>query len=145
MADDALLFLDTNILLRLFLSDHAEHSPRTLAFLTRAARGEMKLAISDTVVFETVYILEKQHGFERAEIAERIIQLIEKTGVQFLGATHPRDVFDIYLRYHRLSIADCYHASIARSLGSGTIVSFDRGFDRIDGLTRIEPPELSEG
>jgi len=143
MSDDT-LFLDTNVLLRLFLSDHAEHSPRTLAFLARAARGEMRLAISDTVVFETAYILEKQHGLERADIAESIIQLIEKTGVQFLGVTRPRDMFDLYLKYRRLSIADCYHASIALNLGSGTIVSFDRGFDRIDGLTRIEPPELSE-
>jgi predicted nucleic acid-binding protein len=45
--------------------------------------------------------------------------------------------FDLYVTT-RLSFADAYHAALAERTG-GEIVSFDRGFDRIPGIKRIEP------
>jgi predicted nucleic acid-binding protein len=49
-----------------------------------------------------------------------------------------RRVFALYVE-RNIPFADAYHAVIAETLGSGEIVSFDRDFDRIPGVRRMEP------
>ena len=140
MPDDC--FIDTNVLLRLALNDEPDQSPRAEAFFGRTARGEIIAWISDTVIFEAVYVLEKNNRVERENIAETVLDILSAPGIKYLGWADMNDVFALYTRHRHLSIADCLHASLARQLPATTIVSFDEGFDRIDGLRRVEPPEL---
>jgi predicted nucleic acid-binding protein len=49
-----------------------------------------------------------------------------------------RQVFDFYVD-HNISFADALHASVTLSFKLKEIVSFDRGFDRVAGIRRIEP------
>jgi predicted nucleic acid-binding protein len=58
--------------------------------------------------------------------------------VEFSGKPGLRRAFDLYVRFPSLSFADAYHAHLALERG-GEIVSFDRGFDKIPGVKRIEP------
>jgi predicted nucleic-acid-binding protein len=48
----ALLFLDTNILLRHFLQDDANQAPKASAFLKRVETGDVKVRTAETVIFE---------------------------------------------------------------------------------------------
>ena len=52
-------FVDTNIFLRHLRGDHPDFSPRATAYLDSVERGEVKIRTSDTVVFETVFTLER--------------------------------------------------------------------------------------
>jgi predicted nucleic acid-binding protein len=54
-------FFDTNILLRHFLQDHPDHSPRATAFIQQIGQGERQVVLSDIVVFETVFVLERRY------------------------------------------------------------------------------------
>ena len=38
-----------------------------------------------------------------------------------------------------ISFADAYHCAMARDFHGGSIVSFDRKLDGVDGVTRKEP------
>lgn len=49
-----------------------------------------------------------------------------------------RRAFTLYVDLS-IPFADAYHAAVAEGLASRSIVSFDRDFDRIPGLTRIGP------
>ena len=49
-----------------------------------------------------------------------------------------RRVFDLHADLN-LSFADAYHAALIEQHGLEEIVSFDRGFDRVPGLRRVEP------
>ena len=57
----ALMFLDTNILLRHLLQDHPEQSPRATAYLARIEEGELRARIADAVIFETVFALQRHY------------------------------------------------------------------------------------
>ena len=57
-----LAFVDTNIFLRHLRQDHPDFSPRATAYLTRAENGEFKVRIADTVIFETVYTLQRAYS-----------------------------------------------------------------------------------
>jgi uncharacterized protein len=131
-------FLDSNILLRHLLADHPDHSPRSTAYLARVERGEIEVSTSDTVVFEVVFTLERTYRQSKEAISNALLPLLELPGISLPGKRRYRSAFDLYVR-HNLPFADAYHAAVMESLGVAEVISFDRHFDRIPGITRTEP------
>src|SRR3990170_1741816 len=103
------VYLDTNVLLRHVLGDHPLHSPRATAFLERIEKGEIEAYIADTVIFETVFTLQRQHKQPKARIRAVILPLIELPSIVLPGKRRFREVFDLYVELN-LSFADAYHA-----------------------------------
>ena len=136
----ALPFLDTNILLRHLLQDHPEQSPRATACLARIELGEIKVRTADSVVFETVFTLQRQYGHPKAAVRDNLLPLLELPGIVLPGKRRLRNVFDLYVE-RNLSFIDAYHVVLMQRLGLDHIVSFDRQFDRVPGVTRVEPEE----
>ena len=132
-------FLDTNVLLRQVLQDHADHSPRAMAFIVAVEQGERAVRLTDTVVFEAVFTLEKTYGVPRADIRDALQPVLDLPGVVLPGKRLFHEVFGLYVQEAGLSFADCYHATTAKHLGLATFLSFDRKIGRIEGITRIEP------
>lgn len=89
--------------------------------------------------FETAFVLQRIYGWDRRSIAEALSPIIELDGVILPMTSLFTAVFDLYVAQRGLSFADCYHAVLARHLGCSGIISFDRGFDRLPGIPRIEP------
>lgn len=134
----ALPFLDTNVLLRHLRGDHPEHSPRATAYLARIERGELKVRTADTVIFETVFTLERFYCQPKAAIRDALLPLIELTGIVLPGKRSLRRVFTLYVD-RNLSFVDAYHAVLVERLKLTQIVSFERHFDRIPGIQRLKP------
>lgn len=134
----SLPFLETNIFLRHLRQDHPDHSPRASAYLTRIENGEIKVRTADTVIFETVFTLQRFYKQSKTAIRDAFLPLIELPGIILPGKRRFRRVFDYYIDYN-LSFADAYHAVVMERLDLTEIVSFDRGFDRIPTIHRIEP------
>jgi len=134
----ALPFLDTNVLLRHLLQDEAEQSPRSTALLAKIESGEISVRIADTVVFETVFTLQRQYRVPKGEIRDKVLALLELRGIVLPGKRRFREVFDLYADFN-VSFVDAYHAVLMNRLALGSIISFDRGIDRLPGLDRIEP------
>jgi len=131
-------FLDTNILVRHLTQDHAEHSPRATAYLERIERGELQVRTLDTVVFETVYVLQHSYRQPKAAIRDALLPLLELPGIVLPGKRRFRKVFDLYVDVN-ISFADAYHAVLMEQLGMNEAISFDRDFDRAPGITRQQP------
>jgi predicted nucleic acid-binding protein len=74
-------FLDTNIFLRHLRQDHAEFSPRATALLHRIEQGYLKVRTADTVIFETVFTLERVYGQPKEAIRDAFLPLIELPGI----------------------------------------------------------------
>ena len=134
----ALPFLDTNVLLRHLLQDEAEQSPRSTALLAKIESGEISVRIAHTVVFETVFTLQRQYRVPKGEIRDKVLALLELRGIVLPGKRRFREVFDLYAGLN-VSFAAAYHAVLMNRLALGSIISFDRGIDRLPGLDRIEP------
>jgi predicted nucleic acid-binding protein len=134
----ALFLLDTNILLRHLLADHPEQSPRATAYLARVEHGELRVRVPDTVVFETVFTLQRHYRQPREAIRDTLLPILHLPGVVLPGKRRYGKVFDLYV-HANLSFADSYHAVLAGALRLDGILSFDRGLDRVPGFTRAEP------
>lgn len=131
-------FLDTNILLRFLLNDDPARAPRARQLLAAIARGEQRAWMTDLVVFEVVFTLQRRYRFSRSAIASSVAPLLQLEGIDLPARDRWPEVFDLYLN-SPLGIADCYHVVQMRRQGVTELYSWDTEFDRIPGLTRIEP------
>jgi len=134
----ALPFLDTNILQRHLLHDVPDQSARCTAYLKRVERGEVQVRTVDTVIFETVFTLQRTYKVSKTAIAQALLPLIELPGIVLPNKRRYRTAFDLYLNLN-LPFADAYHAAVMRSLKLTEIITFDREFNRVPGINRHEP------
>lgn len=131
-------FLDTNIFLRHLLGDDPEQSPRATAYLERVERGELRVRTADTVIFEVVFTLQRHFHHSKQSIRDALLPLLGLPGIVIPGKRRLAKVFDLYVN-SGLSFADAYHAAVMEQLKLTDIVTFDRGFDKLPGIRRIEP------
>lgn len=133
----AMLFLDTNILLRHLRQDHPILSPKATAILQRIEEGSLTVRISDAVIFETVFTLQRGYKESRERIAEALLPLLELPGMILPGKRAYRRVFALY-RKGGLGFADCHHVDLVNRLKIQEILSFDSHFDKVSGIRRRE-------
>lgn len=134
----ALPFVDSNVFLRHVLQDHLDHSLRSTLYFDRIEHGGLRVETTDTVIFETVFTLEKVYRRPRQAIRESVWPLILLPNIVLVGNRRLRRAFDLYVTANP-SFADCYHVARAEARNVPEFVSFDRGLDRIPGLNRVEP------
>ena len=134
----SLPFLDTNVLLRHLRADHAEHSPRATAYLERIEGEEFKVRTADTVIFETVFTLERSYRQPKAAIRDALLPLIALPGIVLPRKRRFQTAFTFYVDLN-ISFADAYHAALMLEQKLSEVVTFDHHFDRIPGITRVEP------
>jgi predicted nucleic acid-binding protein len=131
-------FLDANVILRHLLGDHPEHSPRATAYIGRIERGEERVRTADTVVMEAVFTLDRSYRRPRELIQAGLLPILELPGVNLPDKRLYRRAFDFYVNLN-ISFADAYHAALMERAGIQGIASFDRHFDRVATVRRIEP------
>jgi predicted nucleic acid-binding protein len=136
----AVCFLDTNILLRFFTGDDSQKAQQALNLFMRIERGEEKVITSSSVIFETVYTLQSSYKLARGEIKDKLLPIISMRGVHLPDKSVYYRAFDLYVTKN-ISFADAYNAAYMISEEIFNIYSWDRDFDKIEGIVRLEPEE----
>ena len=132
------LFIDTNVFIRHLTQDHAEFSPMATAFFARIERGELKAQTAETAIFEAVFTLEKRYRAAKPVIREGLLSLVQLSGIQFPGKERLRRAFELYVD-RSMSFGDASHVAVMEQYGITEIATFDKDFDRVPGITRVEP------
>jgi predicted nucleic acid-binding protein len=131
-------FIDTNILLRHLRGDHPEHAPKATALFGRIKRGELQAQLSDMVVFEAVFTLERSYKVPKIQIRDALLALLTLPGLILQGKRRYGRIVDLYVD-HNLPFGDAYIAAEMEHTGANEIYTFDREVDRIPGIARLEP------
>ena len=139
MTEHAEALLDTSVILRHLLADHADHSPRATALVNEIELGLRVVRITDTIVFELVYTLTSFYRVARADVRVAVEPFIELPGVTLPGKRLYREVFDLWLANRSLSFADAFHLCFARQHELVGVITFDRKMNRLPDVERIEP------
>ena len=130
--------LDTNVLLRHLLEDNAEQSPRATEFMMSLAKGEVSAELPMTVLFEANYILQGTYGRTREEVVAALTPILGLPNLSISERDAAVRTLQLYAE-HNISFADAFHAALAEQNEPPQILSFDRGFNRIRTIQRIEP------
>ena len=129
--------IDANVLLRFVLRDHAEQSPRAASLLERVAAGEEPVLVPEVVVSDTVWTLASYYAWPRDRTRDFLVTLLQQPGVHM---DHKARVLDALARFadHNVDYSDALIAAELAESGLA-IYSFDRDFDRLPAVERVEP------
>jgi len=132
-----LILIDANIFMYAAGAEHRYKAPSS-RFLERVARGEIEAALDAEVLQEILHryrsIQRWPEGGRVYDLARRIVPIVIPITADILDLT--RNLLD---RYGNLSARDALHAAVVQYHGARAICSFDRDFDDIENLERIEP------
>ncbi|HEY8623750.1 MAG TPA: PIN domain-containing protein [Casimicrobiaceae bacterium] len=131
-------FVDTNVFLRHIRQDHLDHSPRATAYMTRIRRGELVVQTNVLVISEVVFTLQSFYRYSKPAVANVLLPLINLPGLKIPAKPRLRRALALYALYN-VSFVDAYLAALAQQRRLSELVSFDRNYDRILGVPRIEP------
>ena len=133
-----MLLIDANVFMYAAGTDHPHREP-SLEFLRRVADGREEAAVDAEVLQEILHRYRAlgrwQDGRRVYDLARRIVPLILAVGAEHLDAA--RRLLD---EYPGLTARDALHAAVYFAAGAAGLMSYDRHFDAIAGLRRLEPP-----
>jgi uncharacterized protein len=132
-----MLFLDSNIAMYVAGRDHPFKEP-SLNLFRRTARGEVDAATDVEVLQEILYryhhTREIKKGFTVFDVVLQSVPLIFPILLEDLLRAK-----DLLFTYREIQPRDAIHAAVMINRGLKTIVSYDRHFDGIAGIERVEP------
>ena len=103
----------------------------------KLGNGEIMIELSSVALIEMELIYKSQKIENR--LVEDLATVAALPGIEMLPLTPDIAVAAAYLRVtHDLSFFDSHYAATALT-GDGAIISFDAAYDRVPGLTRIDP------
>jgi predicted nucleic acid-binding protein len=129
------IFIDSNVPMYLVGAPHP-HKTDAQRLLERAVLDRRRLVTSAQVLQE---ILHRYAAIQRRDAIDPTFDLLLGVVDVVLPVTVD-DVSDaraLVVEHRELSARDALHAALMRRHGIETILSFDRGFDAIDGLHRL--------
>lgn len=135
-------FLDTNIFLRFLTRDDEAKAEACYRLFQRAQRGEEEFFTSEAIIAEVVYVLSSPRApyrLSRGEIRSRLIPLLTLQGLSVPQSEVYLRALDLYVSYPPLDFEDALAVAHMEQQGISAIVSYDRDFDLISGLERLEP------
>ena len=127
-----MIALDTNVLVRLLVSDDQAQAKTAVTFFESLAPANSGL-ICREVLIELVWVLEMTYGFGRLEISRSLFELIDSTEIVVEDVDRVRIVLNEY-QTSKSDFSDLMIRSIATTFGATRVVTFDKRFARMDDV-----------
>lgn len=131
-------FLDTNIFIRFMTDDVPEKADACEEIFKKAVEKKETLFTTDMVIAEIVWVMESFYKLPKNEIQDMIEKILNTPN---LICPHKDLILSALILYSEKNIdyIDAYNALILKEKGIEELYSYDKHYDRIDWLTRLEP------
>jgi len=130
--------IDANIILRFLTNDDPDKARACAGLLARVERNEEQIWLPDLVLADVVWTLEKFYRQSKETIADLLVRLISLRGMRCSSKDNALLALSLYVR-HNIDWTDAFVAAQLLAQRSPILYSYDRDFDRVSGLRRIEP------
>jgi predicted nucleic acid-binding protein len=129
--------IDTNVFVYARGTDHPYRMPcRTI--LRSARDGALTLEASVEVVQEFAHLLLRR-GVDRVAALEEVAEVRAQCRLHAFDVDVLNEVTRLLAEQPTLGVRDAVHAATAVQAGIPAIITTDRVFDRLRGLTRLDP------
>ena len=130
--------IDANVILRFVTADHPEMSPRCRDLFARVQRGEEAVFLPEAALSDTVWTLGSFYRWPADHICRFVGDLLSQDGVRMSRKALMWEALSLFSE----GIVDFSDALVAAEIHGASlseIYSYDRDFDRVEGITRAEP------
>lgn len=133
-------FVDTNIFIRFLTKDESQKAGACFKLLDKAVRGETKLHTTESVIAEIVYILasKRLYNLSSSQIYEKLFPILKIRGLKIPYKRTLIKALEVYAA-SKLDFEDAVLVAAMLRTKSKEIYSYDRGFDKILDIKRLEP------
>ena len=130
-----MIAIDTNVLLRYLVRDDPQQAKAARALLEGLTREDPGYVCRE-VATELVWVLERANRFDRAEIADVLLELVATDCLVFESV---EDVIRSVLRYRRggPGFSDLMTLAAAERAEALPLHTFDRRLARVEGATLV--------
>ena len=133
-------YIDTNVIIRTLVQDAPGQSQAARDLFALAAEGEVELLLSETTLAEAEWVLRSVYARTRGEIATALKGVVAAVGTADEGRDVALAAIDLYEDLG-FDFTDALLAARALVYGPPLAYSFDRDFEQVPGLRRLEPGE----
>lgn len=132
-----MILLDSNVVMYAAGAAHPCKEP-SLRLLERIAAGEVAAAVDAELHQE---VMHRYRSMGRWAEGRRLLQLVEQVLPRVLPVTGEvmRRAAELLDAYPSLLARDAVHAAVVFEEGLAALCSYDRDFDVVRGLRRVEP------
>lgn len=126
--------IDTNVLLRFLFADDPVQSPKARALIEQHGVVPDSVRITDVVLAEMAWVLQRLYGFDGAGIVDVVVKLLGDPAFLFSDRARIQRALDGCRRVP-LGFADCLIAQDNADAGCDFTATFDR---KMRGLPRVK-------
>lgn len=130
--------IDANIILRFLTNDDPDKAEACAALLEKVERNEQQVWLPDLVLADVIWTLERFYRQSKEKIADLLTPIVSLRGLHCSTKEAVFLALRLYVR-HNIDWTDAFVAAQVMLRGAGTIYSYDRDFDRIPEVVRLEP------
>jgi predicted nucleic acid-binding protein len=129
-------YVDTNVLVRFITGEPPALYEKSVALIKSVEEGDVTLRVDEIIAAEVVWVLKSAYKFTAQEIAAAFLEILSQDGIV---------VSDVVISAlalfgsQSISFGDALLAARMQQSGVVRVFSFDRHFDRIPGIQRLEP------
>ena len=136
-------FIDTNIFLRTIVQDkNRKQIEEAKVFLELVRSEDIRAVTSNLVLAEVNWVLSSTYGLSKRAIIPYLAGIVSLKNLRFDDTCNPAQALRLWSIYS-IKFVDCLLVSHSRLLqGEMIMVSYDKEFDRIEGVIRKEPYEI---
>ncbi len=103
--------------------------------------GAAEATTSEVIIAEVVYVLSARNHYHLTptEIRDRLLPMFNVKGLKLPSKRRVLRALDLSAAYPFLDFEDALAVAEMEQGGISELLSYDRDFDRISGITRVEP------
>ena len=135
-------FLDTNVILRYLTRDDEAKAEACYQLFQRVKLGEEELFTCEAIIAEVAYVLSSHRApyrLSHEDVRARLLPILSLRGVRLPQKRVYLRALDLYASSSFLDFEDALAVAHMEQRGVREIVSYDKDFDRVTGLHRVEP------
>ena len=131
-------FVDTNIFIRYITDDLPEEASACEKIFRKAFQNEEMLFTTELVIAEIIWVLGSYYELAKDEVQEKVEKILNTPNL----VCPNKELLLTALALHadkNIDYIDVYNSLILREQSVAKVYSYDKHYDRIEWLERIEP------
>lgn len=131
-----MIALDTNVLVRFLVEDDADQLERARRFLQKAVDSGSSCYVSDVVMCEVVWVLERSYKLRKAQISQVLGNLLRARNLAFSSSDRLARALEAY-KAGLGDFADYLIREHARASGCEAVATFDSDLLKEPGFVEV--------
>lgn len=131
-------FIDANIILRYITSDIPQESLKCEQLLKEAAQNKETLFTNVMAIAEVIWVLFSGYHFPKQKIISGIQKILNSPNIYLEDKKLILSTLCIF-EANNIDFIDAYNVAVMEEQGITTIYSYDKHYDQIKDIKRIEP------